>query len=399
MVSDLVANQWAPQVFGSIPASSETTTLIFGWTRRGEVRVEELQLHRILVTGHPDGVVRAGSDELPIDAPVLRNAINDAGALLDAVERVAPYAPVRNGVLAAVALALKQGDLSARRRAAAVAPLACGQGRDLLLLAHALRRLGGFGRLTRKALARWYEERPVSAIEAEGNTSANGWRHRDVLRMCHAQANSQERRAAIASLALAEPRVAGDTHRPALRWPSSDGRRLIALDASATLECGSLLGERPKRVAARWGLAGAAAGDRLVTFRRCGWRDARTRWRTGIAPLRWTGSTSLRAAESDLASERSGPPDPGLLVRYAQAHRLEVDAFVVVGARFPAARSGEAGQALARYRAWCRRPGTMVFVGLKPGGHRHNDPSDRRSWGVDGFGVHTPQWVARLADL
>ena len=365
---------------------------------------EQLRLHRTLVAGDPDGIFRCAVDRLPVDEPVLRSAVaHDGLALLDRVVAVAERAPIRNGALAGLAVALKHGEVDCRRRAAELVPSVCRTGRDVLLFAAAVRSLGGFGRLTRRGLARWYLERPLADLTDE--PAVHGWRHRDVLRLCHVRAVEPERRDRLGALARPADLVVHPDHRIRLEtqvggdvgasWPKNGQRRLVALDASMALDCGRVLGEVPKRVAASVGLAAAAAGDEVVAFRRGGWTDAYTEWRTGIVRLGWNKRTALAAALRDLDAADAGPPDPALLVRYAMARKLRVDAFIVLAAGAPWTPSDVRRRALEAYRR--RRPSTsMVVVGLKSGGAGLADGADS-SWGIQGFEPSTPAMIGFLA--
>ncbi len=359
--------------------------------------MESLMLHRTLVLGRSNGILRCEDDTLPIDEPVLLRAVQKREDLLDLVAQLAPRAPTRTGLIAALALALKHRPLGDRRRAAGMAPVVCRDGRELLQLAAALRRLGGFGRLTRKCLAEWYLRRPVSSLRSEAEASFEGWCHRDVLRLCHPRTDEPARRRALAEMVRPRTNATVAPRTEDVDWPQGAGRRLIAIDASAAMKFGTVLMERPVQLAARWGLAASASGDAVVTFDRNGWRDPQTRWRTGVAPLPWRPTTTVTAAIEDLGRIDAGPPDPGLLVRYAIAKKIRVDAFVVIGAHPPWMAPDGRRAALVEYRQ--RWPAKMIVVGLKSGGERLSDPGDEASWGVEGISPRTPAIVARLTDF
>ncbi len=366
-----------------------------------------LRLIRTLMAGHPDGIYRSENDRLPVDEPSLRTAAEHDPDWLDRLVEVSRRAPVRNGALAGLAVALKCGHLDVRRRASMLTPQVCRTGRDLLKFAAGLRQLGGFGRLTRASLARWYLESPLSELVDEPEPVA-GWRHRDVLRMCHVKAKEPDRRARIGGLvgslgsSLGEP----DT---AFRWPAGSSKRLVAIDASSALDRGRILGVRPRVIAARWGLAATAVGDEVVSFRRDGWTDAHTEWRTGVTELSWSHRTPETTAIQDLDPERAAPADPGLVIRYAMMRGLDVSSFVIISARAPWTRPDQHRRTLAAYRRAHReasRPtpsttvagASLVVVGLKSGGVSLNDANDPISWGVEGFGPETPEMVAYLAN-
>ena len=359
--------------------------------------MESLMLHRTLVLGRSDGILRCDDDTLPIGEPILRHAVRERTDLLDLIERLAPRAPTRSGLIAALALALKHRPIGDRRRAARMAPVVCRDGRELLQLAAALRRLGGFGRLTRKCLAEWYLRRPVPSLRSEAEASFEGWCHRDVLRLCHPRTVEPLRRRALAQMVLGRTGNDGAPTAKDIDWPPGAGRRLVAIDASAAMTFGTVLGERPVRWAARWGLAASASGDEVVSFGRRGWRDSQTRWRTGVTPLGWRTSTTITDAVDELGRLEAGPPDPGLLVRYAIAKKIRVDAFVVISAHPPWPDPDGQRAALIEYRQ--RGPAKMIVVGLKSGGECLRDPRDEASWGVQGIGPHTPAAVARLTAL
>ena len=365
---------------------------------------EELRLQRTLNTGQPDGIYRCDDGNLPITEDTLIRAARDTPDFVDRVVAIAEHAPVRGGAIAALALIFKHAPL--RLRAAGVVHRVCRTGEDLLRLAGAIRQLDAWTQATRQVLSQWYLDAPVSTLEAaRGSDMEPDGRHAAMLDGHDVRTDDPARQAALARLAAPAPRRVGSRDdradartEPAIRWPVRSRRHLVALDASATLECGSILGWVPKALTAQWGLAAVAAQDEVVAFRQDGWHDEQTRWRTGVCRLDWRATTSLASAVRDLPAYVSGPPDPALLVRYALAQRLKVDAFIIIGARAPWTSPDTWRSALEVYR---RDVGAsaMVVVGLKAGGPTLADPTDPDSWGVMGFQPETPSMVAYLAGL
>ena len=355
---------------------------------------EDLRSWRTLVTGHPDGIFRG--DAVSATQSYLRTSAESDPDLLDHIRTIAKKAPVRHGALTGLAAGLRFGDVTIRRRAAGIVPEVCRTGSDLLRLAAALRQSGGFGRLTRKALAQWYLTRPVADLASEGHDAVDGWTHRDVLRLCHVRAAASPRASELRRLARrsAPPRRRHD-QEPATAGAPTPGRRLIAIDGSAAM--GGARRQSLLHTAAQWLSETASPKDVVVTFSRSGWRDEATVWRTGIRTLNWPRLTAPAQAVAQIEAARASPPDPGLLVRFALARSLRVDAFVVLAAHAPWTDAADRRAALEAYRRWRRRRVPMVTVGLKSGGPSLGDTAVPSVWGIEGATEHTLAMTHYLA--
>ena len=80
----------------------------------------------------------------------------------------------------------------ARTRSAALAalPEVCRIGTHLFQFCESINQLRGWGRALRKAVATWYTGKAAdaAAFQAIKYQQRNGWSHKDVLRLCHAEA-------------------------------------------------------------------------------------------------------------------------------------------------------------------------------------------------------------------
>ena len=119
-----------------------------------------------------------------------------------AVERIVAIsdegrAPKNEPALFALALAAKLGDVDTRRAAFAALPRVARIGTHLFHFAEHVKALGGWGRGTMRAFARWYTEMEASrlALQAVKYQSRDGWSHRDVLRKAHPVASTEQHQA------------------------------------------------------------------------------------------------------------------------------------------------------------------------------------------------------------
>ena len=84
-----------------------------------------------------------------------------------------------------LALALKLGDLGTRLAASHAVDDVCTTGHHILILGAVISVIGGWGRLTKRTVAGWYE-RHRDDVDA-GGVRVLGWSHRDMISMCHAR--------------------------------------------------------------------------------------------------------------------------------------------------------------------------------------------------------------------
>ncbi len=96
-------------------------------------------------------------------------------------------APRPDATILALAMCLKAGDASTRKAACDAVPQICRTGTQLFQLAEAVDSMGGWGRVTRRAFARWYQRADVDglAYQVSKYRQRGGWSHRDVLRKAH----------------------------------------------------------------------------------------------------------------------------------------------------------------------------------------------------------------------
>jgi len=119
-----------------------------------------------------------------------------------AVERIVAIsnegrAPKNEPALFALALAAKLGDVDTRRAAFAALARVARIGTHLFHFAEYVKALGGWGRGTMRAFARWYTEMEASrlALQAVKYQSRDGWSHRDLLRKAHPVAKDDRQQA------------------------------------------------------------------------------------------------------------------------------------------------------------------------------------------------------------
>jgi 60 kDa SS-A/Ro ribonucleoprotein len=161
------------------------------------------RLRRFLILGAAAGSYYATPKKLTADnAEVVLDCIAEDGLrVVQAIVEVsrAGAAPRADAALLALALALKLGDPSARKAAADAVPAVCRTGAQLLQLAQAVDAVGGWGRVTRRAFARWYQRPDVDALayQLSKYRQREGWAHRDVLRLCHAEPPTAAHSAAL----------------------------------------------------------------------------------------------------------------------------------------------------------------------------------------------------------
>ncbi len=115
------------------------------------------------------------------------------------VERIAAVshegrAPKNEPAIFALAMAAKLGDFTTRRLALAALPRVCRTGTHLMHFAEYVQAFGGWGRGTRTAVGRWFNDKPVAklAYQLVKYQSRDGWTNRDLLRLAHPRAATPE---------------------------------------------------------------------------------------------------------------------------------------------------------------------------------------------------------------
>jgi 60 kDa SS-A/Ro ribonucleoprotein len=112
-------------------------------------------------------------------------------------------APKNDPALFALALAMKLGDLSTRQEAARAVPLVARVGTHLFHFVAFLEQFGGWGRLTRRTIADWYNNMNPNrlAYQVIKYKQRDGWSHRDLLRLAHPRPASEQHNAIFHHLA------------------------------------------------------------------------------------------------------------------------------------------------------------------------------------------------------
>ena len=95
----------------------------------------------------------------------------------------------------ALALAAASPDETTRRAALGVLPIVCQTGAQLFRFASFVGQKRGWGRGLRAAVAHWYNEKPVKtlAYQVVRYPHGDGFKHRDLLRLCHPDADTYGR--------------------------------------------------------------------------------------------------------------------------------------------------------------------------------------------------------------
>jgi 60 kDa SS-A/Ro ribonucleoprotein len=155
-------------------------------------------LDRFLVLGTTSGSYYASGRSLTLErVKTVAVCLEANGAkTVDAVVAVSKSgrAPCNDQAILCLAMALKTGDEATRRRASKAVVHVCRTGTHLYQLAEAVSVFGGWGVLTRKAFASWFDARDGAglAYQAIKYRNRNGWTARDVLRKAHVAPASAE---------------------------------------------------------------------------------------------------------------------------------------------------------------------------------------------------------------
>lgn len=149
------------------------------------------RLQRFLVLGSDSNTFYATAQKLTKDnaACVLECLKGDGPLAVSVIGELsqAGRAPKNDAAIFALALALVHGDEATKRAARLWVPLVCRTGTHLFQLVSALNALGGWGRGTKSAVARWYLDKAPAqlAYQLLKYQSREGWSHRDVMRLAH----------------------------------------------------------------------------------------------------------------------------------------------------------------------------------------------------------------------
>ena len=104
-------------------------------------------------------------------------------------------APKNDPAIFALALCAALGDPATKRAAFDALPRVCRTGTHLFHFAQFVDGLRGWGRGLREAVAAWYAMPPAKlALQAIKYQQRDGWAHRDLLRLAHAEASDRAAR-------------------------------------------------------------------------------------------------------------------------------------------------------------------------------------------------------------
>ena len=156
------------------------------------------RLDRFLILGTEGGSYYAGEKKLTVEnAEAVRRAIKADG--LRVVNRIVEVsdkglAPKNDQAIFALAMALKLGDEATRKAAAEAVPAVCRIGTHIFQLSEAIKAFGGWGRVTARAIANWYNKQEAGklALNLIKYQNRNGWTHKDLLSKSHAGAGSPD---------------------------------------------------------------------------------------------------------------------------------------------------------------------------------------------------------------
>lgn len=155
------------------------------------------RLDRFLILGTEGGTYYASQRGFTLDnGETITRCLEADGTRT--VERVVEIsrsgrAPKNDPAIFVLAAAAKLGDPDTRARAYAALPAVCRIGTHLMHFAEFAESLGGWGRGMRRAVARWYNERPADrlAYQLVKYQARDGWSNRDLLRLSHPKAPSE----------------------------------------------------------------------------------------------------------------------------------------------------------------------------------------------------------------
>lgn len=156
------------------------------------------RLDRFLILGSEGGSYYATEQKLSLEnAEAVLRCIQADG--LRTVRRIveisdAGRAPKNDPAIFALALACAAGNAETRRAVIEVLPQVCRIGTHLFSFAQYVNGMRGWGRGLRRGLANWYVNAKAEdvAFQAVKYQQRNGWSHRDLLRLSHPVAPSDD---------------------------------------------------------------------------------------------------------------------------------------------------------------------------------------------------------------
>ena len=159
------------------------------------------RLDRFLTLGAEGGTYYVDEKKLTIEnAACVKECLALDGER--AVRRIveisdAGRAPKNDSAIFALAIATADPNPKTRAAASAAIPRVCRIGTHLFHFANDVQNFRGWGPGLRKAIAKWYVERPMDklALQAVKYQQRDGWAHRDLLRLAHPVPTSPEQNA------------------------------------------------------------------------------------------------------------------------------------------------------------------------------------------------------------
>lgn len=151
---------------------------------------------RFLILGADGGTLYAGPRKIAVEsAACIRNCIKqNPRRMADLIESVSVTgrAPKNDPAILALALLLGAGT-PAREMGFGLVRKVCRTGTDILHLASYVDSLNHWSKFQRDSIAQWYTDADPSNVAFQTTKFANrdGWTHRDVLRLCHANPPTQ----------------------------------------------------------------------------------------------------------------------------------------------------------------------------------------------------------------
>ena len=152
------------------------------------------QLTRFLILGTEGGTFYVGEQKLTKENAVkVRELINiDGPRVVREVVQISKEnrAPKVNPLLFTLAMAISFGNTETKRAVIQALPEVARIGTHIFLFVEYATQFRGWGRVLREAVSNWYASQRADklAYQAIKYQSRNGWSHRDLLRLSHAQA-------------------------------------------------------------------------------------------------------------------------------------------------------------------------------------------------------------------
>ena len=155
------------------------------------------RLDRFLILGTEGGIYYTSERKLTREnAKAVEKCIKKDGQRV--VNRIIEIsttgrAPKNDPAIFALAMCAKLGDLDTRRASFEALPKVCRIGTHLFNWADGVEAYGGWGRGTRKAAAKWYNDKQAHSLayQVAKYQQRNGWSHRDILRLSHPRARTE----------------------------------------------------------------------------------------------------------------------------------------------------------------------------------------------------------------